>query len=66
MTGTSGKTSLGMPNLLESMSALPRPKVLRVLMLRCCYVVLMLLHDPSQNLGADRGYVSMPDLLLYP
>ncbi len=53
MIGVSGKTSLGMPNLLESRFALPKPRVLRVLMPKCCYVVLMLSHDPSQNLGVD-------------
>ena len=54
MIGVSGKTSLGMPNLLKSRFVLPKPRVLSVLMPKCCYVVLMLSNDLSQILGADR------------
>ena len=57
MTEVSGNTSLGMLNTLESRFVLPRVRVLKVLMPKCCYAVLMLSHDPSQNLGVDRDKV---------
>ena len=43
-----------MPNLLESMFVLPKIRVFRVLIPKYCYVNLMLSHDLSQNLGANR------------
>lgn len=52
-TGISREISQGMPNLLESKFALPKPRALRVLMPKCCYAVLILSIDLSQNLGAD-------------
>ena len=54
MTRTSEKTSLGVSNLLGSKLALPKLRVLKVLTFNNCYAILMLSHDPSQNLGADR------------
>lgn len=51
MIETSGKTSLGMPNLLESRFALPKPWVLGMLTFEYYYAVLIPSHDPSQNLG---------------
>lgn len=53
MTGTSEKTSLGVPNLLESKLALPKLRVFKVLIFNNCYADLIPSHDPSQNLGVD-------------
>lgn len=53
MTGTSEKTSLEMPDLLESKLPLLKMRVFKVLPFNNCYANLIPLHDPSQNLGAN-------------
>lgn len=55
MIDTSEKTSLGMIILLESRFSFLKPRVLKVLMPKCCYAVFMLSNDLSQNLGVDSG-----------
>lgn len=47
------KISLGMPNLLECRFNFPKSLVLKVLMPKYCYVILMVSNDLSQNLGVN-------------
>lgn len=52
-----------MLNLLESRFALYKPRVLKVLMPKCCHVVLILATNSSQNLGADSKHIKQRDLI---